>query len=819
MIQTPTETPMLRQYLDIKSGHKDAILFFRLGDFYEMFLEDATIASETLSLTLTGRGKDENRIPMCGIPYHAADSYIAKLVDHGFKVAICEQVEDPALSKGITKREVVRIITPGTTLQTSSLEEDGNNYMVAIQEKPDKRVCLAFCDNGTGEFKVTECANREDAFVSLYFLNPKEVIIPIDQSWEFSTTLLINPVQFIGLADATRLLQDFFEIHSLEGFGITSFKDSLSAAWALLSYIQSTQKHRLSQFTRLQEWTQDDGMILDAVTIHTLELNRSRDQKNNQNTLFSTLNYGKTAMGKRRLKQAILRPLHNASLIQDRWETVGYLRDDLLSREEIRECLAGLPDLERLSSRIVSKRDNPKEVLALAESIQSLASLGPILKQTSGSLLHTLEAFFTKAFSQEAPLPKLISHIQKAIRTDCPSISRDGQIINRHYDESLDTLLDSFQSIKDWIAALEEQERQATGIKSLKVGFNKIFGYYIEIPNSQLGSIPSHYMRKQTLSHAERFITSELKEKETILLTGEEKQIQLEKTLFLEIVSHIDAHIGFIQELAHHVSWLDFYQSLATVAQKNGYVQPHIAEKKEKECTIIQGRHPILDTNPSLQFIPNSIHMSHDKNRFILLTGPNMAGKSTLMRQVALLIIMAQMGSFVPAQAMRLSLVDRLFTRVGALDNLYAGQSTFMVEMLETATILHNATPDSMIILDEIGRGTATYDGMSIASAVAEHIHHDIQARTVFATHYHELTTMGDKDPSFSNFSMHISETNGRLIFTHQLKEGPADKSYGLHVAQMAGLPKSVLSRASVLLQKFESSQQEKPPQQLRLFE
>lgn len=800
------ETPMLRQYLEIKSGYQDAILFFRLGDFYEMFLEDAKVASKELELTLTGRGKDENRIPMCGVPHHASETYIARLVAKGYKVAICEQVEEATAGKGITKREVVKVITPGTVLGQGMLEETENNYLFAVASIPNtSRFGVSFVDITTGEFRLFVAQTRADLMACVTRLNPKEVVIQEGEDLELGEGILITPMSFSDSSRSENALLQHFRLNSLSAFGIDPLKEAFPAAWALLSYVISTQKHAVPQVAALLPFHSTQTLQMDRVTLKNLELTESREKNQSTETLFWVLNDTKTAMGARKLKAMIRNPLVDEEAITHRWDALDALKNDLLSREEIRDCLAPVYDLERLVARVVSDHHNPRDLIALKQSIQAVADLPSILPHLSGKLMQDFEAFFASFQTPDSPYKKIITLIETSIQEDSAAHIREGNVIKPGFSQVLDELLLSFKTVKDWIGALEEVEREATGIKSLKVGFNRVFGYYIEVPQSQSGAVPEHYIRKQTLANAERYMTPELKEKEIVLLHGEEKQRACEVQIYEDIVREVKTHIGALQRLAQQLSLLDALQSLASVAQKNGYCRPVFAPQSARQFSVKMGRHPVLEKKKTSSFIPNDLEMNENTQSFILITGPNMAGKSTLMRQVALWVVMAQMGSFVSASSMTFSVVDQLFTRIGALDNLYFGQSTFMVEMLETASIINNASASSLIILDEIGRGTSTYDGMSIAVAVTEHLHTQIGARTLFATHYHELTSLEHNLKGLKNFNMQILETKEDIVFTYKLIAGPADKSYGIHVAKMAGLPSSVVSRANGVLQGLES--------------
>ncbi len=818
------DTPMIRQYRDIKAQHEDAILFFRLGDFYEMFMDDATVAAKALELTLTGRGKDENRIPMCGIPYHASENYITKLIAKGFKVAICEQTEEATAGKGLTKREVVRIITPGTVTSASMLDEKENNYLLAVSAHgKDQHLGCSVLDITTGEFRVFTLDTTKDLDGILTNFPIREILTDGSiKNYSFPDGILINTVTFNTVPQASAALQKFFQRYALQAFGTEDAAQAYPAAQAILSYVGHTQKDCLASMTKLLPWKRHRCLGMDKVTMKNLELTESREQQLKTGTLFWVLDHTKTAMGARALKLMIKNPLTEVPTLEKRLDAIDALLHDLLSREEIRDILSQLYDLERITTRIITNQDNPRDCIALKETLQAITPLDKILHHLPGELFEKLGLFFHKARHPQSPYQRIIDLVDRSILESPPPTLKSANVIRPGYSEKLDELMLSFKEVRQWIAQLEPQERQATGIKSLKVGFNKVFGYTIEIPASQSHAAPPHYIRKQTLANAERYITPELKEKENILLHAETKQQELETEIYREIIDQIREHTEPLQVLARHLARIDTLQSLATAAQKNTYTRPQFVDQDQQLLDIQEGRHPILEKNSTHPFVPNTITMTQEKNRLMLLTGPNMAGKSTLMRQVALIVVMAQIGSFVPATRCRLSPVDKLFTRIGALDNLYFGQSTFMVEMLETATIINNATQNSLIILDEVGRGTSTYDGMSIACAVSEHLHNVIQARTLFATHYHELTGLQDRLSALENYRMDVQETKNGIVFTHTCLPGPADKSYGVHVAQMAGLPATVVKRAENLLKTLESQQKvlldTKKPHQLQLF-
>ena len=804
-IDSNHQTPMIRQYLTIKENHQDAILFFRLGDFYEMFFDDAKQASQELDLTLTGRGKDERRIPMCGVPYHAADGYISKLIAKGYKVAICEQIEDANDSKEITKRDVVKIITPATHLADTQLDSDDNMYLAAIYTTKDQsKYGFSFVDCSTGEFKCCLFNTKEDLCDTLLRLNPKECLIPRNLDFNFDAPFLLTHYDPLSIEHAISKFNTFFNIHQLASFDLTTYELAIPCAWSIIDYLSHTQKHALAQLTSCGVYRWDTAMVLDVQSIRNLELLKPLFNDQKQGSLFWVINKTKTSLGARELKHWLLHPLTSIKAIEDRYDALDYLKKDLLTREEIREQLQLVYDCERLLSRIVSHNNNPRDIIALIESLTACIELGAILEDTTAPLLQTPCKFFKQLTQHDHPIRVMIETIKAALFIPAPNTISAGNIINPGYDAELDALMQSFKDIKDWISGLEAKEQERTGIKTLRVGFNKVFGYYFQVSKGQTDHVPADYIRKQTLTNAERYITPELKEKETVLLHGEEKQTQLEQRIYQTLVDCITKQTPLIQECAMHIAQLDCLQSLATVSQQLNYTRPTLSDQNT-DLQLTQSRHPVLEKQHPHDIIANDIYLDEKKN-FMLLTGPNMAGKSTLMKQVALTVILAQIGSFVPAESAHIGLVDRCFTRIGASDNLSHGQSTFMVEMTETSTILHNATAKSLIILDEIGRGTSTYDGMSIAAAVIHYLHNHIKARTLFATHYHELTTITKECHHVKNASMAINEENGSLIFTYQLVTGPADKSYGIHVAEMAGLPKQLIDHAQLLLNRYENS-------------
>ncbi|MDA1353374.1 MAG: DNA mismatch repair protein MutS [bacterium] len=816
------DTPMMRQYREIKARYQDAILFFRMGDFYEMFFDDAHIASKVLDITLTGRGKDENRVPMCGFPFHSADNYTGKLVSKGYKVAICEQIEDPAEAKGLTKRDVVKVITPGTVIDAGAVDETDHVYLAAVSGRDDE-LGMAVIDASTGAFFVTGQLRRAEVQALLDQLSVKELLVDERMDSRSGSGMTaggsgmtggasfvadhvpVSLVPILSVDDAHKRLAGHFNVSTLEGFGIARDTRGLSAAWAILDYLKYAHKTALSQVTQIRYFSADSGLRMDGVTIKNLELVSNQHHKESRDTLFYAVNRTRTAMGARLLKTRLQRPFVDGEVIHAQQDAVAAFIHDILSREELRECLKGVYDLERLLARVVSHTHNPKDLLGLAGSLAELSHVPGILNEMGpvgllGDAFHVL----AEQFSDGGECQRLVTEIQSAIRDDAPAHIRDGRVIKAGYSEELDTLMAEFSEIRDWIAGLEQQERDATGIKTMKVGYNRVFGYYFEVTNTHKEMVPEQYIRKQTLTGAERYITPELKEKEQVLLSGEAKQIALEQDVFKAVVGRVEGLVGTLQQVADLVAQLDVWQSLASVAQAKNYVRPEIVTTDARMLVIEAGRHPVLEQKEGIHFIANDVAMNGNDARFFLITGPNMAGKSTLMRQVALMVILAQIGSFVPATSMKWAIVDKLFTRIGSLDNLAVGQSTFMVEMVETATILNGATDKSLILLDEIGRGTSTYDGMSIAAAVSEYVHDVVGARAFFATHYHELTGLAERLVGAVNMSMAIRESGGELVFEHRLVSGPADKSYGVHVAKMAGMPAAVVAAAEGYLARLE---------------
>ncbi len=787
-------SPMVQQYLSLKEKHKDAILFFRLGDFYEMFNDDALLASRELELTLTGRGQEENRMPMCGIPYHAAASYISKLIEKGYKVAICEQVEDPKVAKGVVKREVIKIITPGTVLESSMLVEKSNNYLCAVSQ--DKELfALAYVDISTGEFCATQIDDWKKLLDEIERISPAECLISdmLDRKLDLEAFLSSKNIVFFAFKDiyeadfAAEKTKEHFKIASLESFGLSAKNAILGPVAAILDYLKETQKTNLIHINNLKLYAVDNFMFVDAATRRNLELTKTIRDKSFRGSLLWVLDKCQTAMGSRALKKNILQPLLNEKEINQRLDGVEALVKGALIRNKLAQLLTKVFDIERLTAKIASASANAKDLAALKESLKYLPDFKDLLKDSYCDIL--------KEAASLPDLSVLENLIEKAIMDDPPHTLKDAGLIKDGYSAELDEIKKAARGGKEWISNLENKERLRTGIKSLKVGFNKVFGYYIEISNSNLENVPPDYIRKQTLVNAERFITPDLKEQESLILNADERLKQMEYEIFVAIRAQAAEFTKELQLVSRLLAQIDVLLSLAQVAIENNYIRPKIGIGRG--IRMRGARHPVVEkTIGQYKFVPNDIDLDDEENRFLLITGPNMGGKSTFMRQVALISLMAQIGSFVPAQSADLCLVDRIFTRIGAMDDIFSGQSTFMLEMTETANILNNATDKSLIILDEIGRGTATFDGMSIAAAVAEYIHTKIKAKTLFATHYHEITQLANKHKGMQNINVAVKEEEDCITFLYKIKPGPADKSYGIQVARLAGLPKEVIERA-----------------------
>ena len=800
-------TPMMKQYMETKSQYQDCILFYRLGDFYEMFFEDALTASRELEITLTGKNcGQEEKAPMCGVPYHAVEGYLNRLVAKGYKVAICEQVEDPKTTKGIVKREVVRIVTPGTNLDTQALDETKNNYIMCIVYIAD-RYGVSVADISTGDYFVTEIPDSAKLLDEIYRFSPSEIIcneafymsgVDIDGMKDrLGITIYSLESWYFDDEVCRKKLLEHFEVSSFAGLGLADYDCGIISAGALLQYLLETQKNSLSNLTHITPYAAGKFMMIDSSTRRNLELCETLREKQKRGSLLWVLDKTKTAMGARTLRKYVEQPLIDKTEIIRRLDAVQELKEQAISREEIREYLSPVYDLERLITKIAYGSANPRDLTAFRSSLEMLPALLYILQEMKAELLKDLAVDLD-------PLEDLCILVKKAIREDPPIAMKEGNIINDGYNEEVDKLRRAKSDGKDWLAKLENDEREKTGIKNLKIKYNKVFGYYLEVTNSYKEMVPEYYTRKQTLANAERYITPELKELEDMILGAEYKLYALEYELYSEVRDLIASQIERIQKTAKAVAALDAFASLALVAERNNYVRPKINEKGVID--IKEGRHPVVERMiPNEMFISNDTYLDDKKHRISIITGPNMAGKSTYMRQTALIALMAQIGSFVPAKSANIGLSDRIFTRVGASDDLASGQSTFMVEMTEVANILRNATSKSLLILDEIGRGTSTFDGLSIAWAVIEYISDSrlLGAKTLFATHYHELTELEGKIDNVNNYCIAVKEKGDDIVFLRKIVKGGADKSYGIQVAKLAGVPELVIGRAKEIVEEL----------------
>ncbi|HZR29606.1 MAG TPA: DNA mismatch repair protein MutS [Terriglobales bacterium] len=826
-------TPLMRQYTAIKKEHPNALLFFRLGDFYELFFEDAVTASRELQITLTSRNKEKDiAIPMCGVPYHAAENYIAKLIRKGFKVAICEQMEDPRVAKKLVRREVTRVVTPGTAAD-SSLSSEENNFLAAISRNKDV-AGFAALDLSTGEFRATEFSGADAehrVLEELQQLRPREILyassLPLfdraGQSKESEQSKDAQPdlqsafnnerwrVAFTPLDDwifatdhAIPLVENHFGVLSLEGFGLAGRSAAAAAAGAVLHYIRETQRGSLDHVDRIGYYERQNCLVLDAVTVRNLELTEAifgGTGDGDEVTLFRALDATITPMGKRLLRAWMLRPSIDRDEIDQRLNAVEELVRQTIHREELRRSLDGIFDIERLLSRVTLEAANPRDLLALASSLARLPGTRGVLKNFTAARLQAL-------LNSMDELTDIRQRIETTITPEPPLTFADGGVIAAGIDTALDELRDLSRNSRQYVAQIEERERRRTSINSLKVKFNSVFGYYIEISKANLHLAPGDYERKQTLVNAERFTTPELKEYEAKILDAQEKIVEIERRIFAELRSFIAGEARRIRQTALALAEVDVLASLGHMAANRGYCRPQFQESGEIE--IVEGRHPVVEAHElsrAARFVPNDLFLNSSSHSILLITGPNMGGKSTYLRQTALIILMAQMGSFVPARSARLSVMDRIFTRIGASDNLARGRSTFMVEMTETAAILNTATSRSLILLDEIGRGTATYDGLAIAWAVVEYIHAHAQAKTLFATHYHELTELAERRPGVKNFHVTVKENSSGVTFLKKVASGAANRSYGIEVARLAGLPPEVIARAREILAEHESAE------------
>ncbi len=795
-------TPMMQQYIKIKEEYNDCILLFRLGDFYEMFFDDAKIVSAELDLVLTGRDCGlEERAPMCGVPYHAVDTYINRLLQTGHKVAICDQLEDPSQAKGMVKRGVTRVITPGTVTEPAMLSDSENNYILSIVRE-ESRIGICYADVSTGEFIAYEIENGAVTLQDeMARISPKELISPQNEA-EWTASLLADPrlksIYFspyfdwaYGRESAQKTLEGHFKTASLKSFDIADKPAAIRAAGALMSYLIETQKNSLAHINTIRVPQMSDILVIDPTAARNLEITQTIMDGVKKGSLLWLLDKTKTSLGSRLLKRMVLRPLRDAEQINARLDAVGEMKEDPSFMQAIAEALAGIYDLERLLARISYGSLNARDCNSLKHSLSRLPGIRAILKDSDIPMLKGL-------YEKIDALEDICSLLDAAISDDPPTGLRDGHIIKEGYHEEADYLRNASREGKGWLLQLESKERKQTGIKNLKIGYNKVFGYFLEVTKSYQNLVPSRYFRKQTLANCERYVTDELKEMEETILNAEEKLCNLEYGIFLEIRSQLSETVPRIQQTAQAVAMLDVLQSLAAVAYEFGYTRPQIISSGK--IYLKDARHPVIEKVMKQSFVPNDVQLDMKENNLLLITGPNMAGKSTYMRQVGLIVIMAHIGSFVPASIARICLVDRIFTRVGASDDLASGQSTFMVEMNELASILRSATKNSLIILDEIGRGTSTIDGLSIAWATVEFLLAHIGAKTLFATHFHELIELENKYPGIRNYSIAVREFGHEIVFLHKIIKGGTDKSFGVEVARLAGLPGELTENAKKML-------------------
>lgn len=803
-------SPMMTQYVETKKQYPDCILFYRLGDFYEMFFEDALTASKELEITLTGKECGlEERAPMCGVPYHAVDSYLYKLVQKGYKVAIAEQMEDPKLAKGLVKREVIRVVTPGTITSSQALDETKNNYLMGIVYIGDT-YGISTCDMTTGDYLVTEVEGERNLLDEIHKFAPSEIIcneafymssIDLDDlKNRYHVVVSSLDSHYFSDDSCRKVLKEHFHVSTLDGLGLADYDAGVIAAGAVMEYLYETQKNSLAHIVTITPYTTGQFMIIDTSTRRNLELVETLREKQRRGSLLWVLDKTKTAMGARLMRTMIEQPLIRKEQIIERQNAIEELNMSYISREEIREYLGPVYDLERLIGRITYKSANPRDLIAFRNSLKMLPFIRDILKEFHSAVLKEIH-------EDMDPLQDLYDLIERAIVEEPPIVTREGGMIKEGYNEEADKLRHAKTEGKTWLAELEARERDKTGIKNLKIKYNKVFGYYFEVTNSFKDLVPDYFIRKQTLANAERYTTDELKNLEDIILGAEDKLFSLEYDLFCDVRDQIAGEVNRIQTTAKAIAGLDVFSSLSLVATRNNYVKPKINEKGT--IHIKNGRHPVVELMLKDDlFVANDTVLDNNKNRISIITGPNMAGKSTYMRQTALIVLMAQIGSFVPADEADIGVCDRIFTRVGASDDLASGQSTFMVEMTEVANILRNATRNSLVILDEIGRGTSTFDGLSIAWAVVEYISNTrvLGAKTLFATHYHELTELEDTMSGVTNYCIAVKEQGDDIVFLRKIIKGGADKSYGIQVAKLAGVPDQVITRAKELVEELSSA-------------
>ncbi|NOR16038.1 MAG: DNA mismatch repair protein MutS [Candidatus Aminicenantes bacterium] len=806
MAKKNSQTPMMEQYFRIKKEYADSLLFFRLGDFYEMFYEDAKKASAVLEIALTSRHK----VPMCGVPYHAAYTYLAKLLKHGFKVAICDQVEDAAQAKGVVKREVVKVLTPGTALEVESTESSESTYVASLFFEKD-RWGMAVIDFASGQIKTTQSDSEVDRNLTdeLFKFAPKEIAFPEGQTATVNKVLTHNGMSHIlkspqedwifDFSQAKHSLQDHFQVKSLAGFDLTDKSLAVSAAGALLYYLKSLRKDTLSFIRTISFMHSSDSMLLDSTTIKNLELLRNLRDGRRQGSLLDVLDFTVNSMGGRLLRYWLLHPLLDSPEIEARQDAVAELMGDTITRHDLREGLNEIFDLERLVGKISLAIANARDLISLKKSLHPLPQLLGLLRGLKSNKMSGIKAGWDNA-------EDLVTLITTSLKDEPAFLLTDGGIIREGFNSELDELRQISRSGKTFITGLEKKEKERTGVSSLKIRYNKVFGYYIDVTKPNLHLVPDDYIRKQTLVNSERFITPELKEYEEKVLNAEERIKELEFSLFLDIREQISQETARLQKIASAVALLDVFSALAELAVQRNYQRPLV--NSENRVHIRAGRHPVIEITQDEPFIPNDTYVDRDEDQILIITGPNMGGKSTFLRQVALICILAQMGSFVPAQEVEIGVVDRIFTRIGAMDFLSVGQSTFMVEMLETANILNNATSRSLILLDEVGRGTSTFDGLSLAWAIAEFLHErETKSKTLFATHYHELTELALTLSRIKNYHVTVKEHKDDIIFLRKIVPGPSDQSYGIHVAKLAGIPRTVVDRAKEILFNLEKKE------------
>ncbi|MDJ0986341.1 MAG: DNA mismatch repair protein MutS [Desulfobacterales bacterium] len=808
----PKLTPMLKQYLSIKEAYPDTILFYRMGDFYEMFFEDAQVASRVLDITLTSRNKkDESPVPMCGVPHRAVSGYIARMIDHGYKVAVCDQIEDPASAKGLVKRDVVRVITPGMIIDDAFLDKRSHNFVMALS-RHGGNFGLSYLDISTGLFRLVESDDQAAIVDESLRLSAREILLAESvkndpymatvRTAQMDRALTYLEDRAFDTKRCYNRLTEQFKTISLEGFGCEGMSAGIQAAGALVFYVRETQKQTIEHLTHLETYSLGHYLLVDDASCRNLELEKNLHTNKRRGTLMGVIDHTRSAMGARLLKTWLRYPLIDINDIRARHQAVAEAKENIHSRQSLRDLLKSVFDIERVSTKIVMGHANARDLIALKRSLMTLPHIHTLVSKLASAL-----------FSWDDnlnPLYQLSDLIEKAIREDAPPTTSEGGMIKAGYDDALDELVKISQDGKGWLANLEIQERKATGITALKVRYNKVFGYYIEVPKSRSSEVPANYVRKQTLVNAERYITDELKTFETKVINAEDQRAALELEIFNQIRQEVVQQYKHLESAAQFLARLDCLLNLAEVADQNDYCQPEMT--LDGLIDIEDGRHPVIEKMITAErFVPNTVSLDNETNQILLITGPNMAGKSTVLRQVALLVIMAQMGSFIPARKATIGVVDRIFTRVGALDNLSHGQSTFMVEMQETANILNNAGERSLIIMDEIGRGTSTYDGLSIAWAVVEYLHdlHKTGVKTLFATHYHELTELAQQKPRVKNYNIAVKEWNDEIIFLRKLVEGATNRSYGIQVARLAGIPEKVINRSKKILYRIENQEQE----------